>query len=72
MAIVVTSNPERSWGDVFDVLDRVVTDVNAEAYAGLTQAANVPQLTGGESPTEAEFNSLLTALKAAGLMVADA
>lgn len=37
----------------------------------VTQAANVPQLTGGESPTEAEFNALLTALKDAGLMVAD-
>lgn len=36
-----------------------------------TPAANVPQLTGGESPTEAEFNALLTALKTAGLMEAD-
>jgi len=32
------------------------------------KAANVAALTGGESPTEAEFNALLTALKNAGLM----
>lgn len=54
---------------------------NQAAVAALTQAA----ITGGESPTEAEFNALrvdhaatrtvlndlLTKLKAAGLMVAD-
>jgi predicted RecA/RadA family phage recombinase len=32
------------------------------------RAANIAALTGGESPTEAEFNALLTALKNAGLM----
>lgn len=69
MAIVKTTKQERSWGDVFDVIDRVVDSANAGD--AITPAANVPQLTGGESPTEAEFNSLLTALKNAGLMVAD-
>lgn len=39
-----------------------------EGATGFTQAAFVAQLTGGESPTEAEFNALLTALKNAGLM----
>lgn len=32
--------------------------------------AFLPQLTGGEPPTEAEFNALLTALKNAGIMAA--
>lgn len=32
------------------------------------KAANIAALTGGESPTEAEFNALLTVLKNAGLM----
>jgi hypothetical protein len=34
MTIVATSNPERSWGDVFDVIDRVIVDVNGETVAG--------------------------------------
>jgi len=52
---------------------RAVQDLADQINAGgsFTPAANVPQLTGGEAPTEAEFNALLTALKDAGLMVAD-
>lgn len=34
-------------------------------------AANIPDSTEETSPTTAQFNALLAALKAAGLMVAD-
>lgn len=67
MAIDKTSLQERSWGDVFDVVDRVVDELNTGA-GGASKAVFRPQLTGGEPPTEAEFNALLTALKNAGLM----
>lgn len=67
MAIAKTTKQERSWGDVFDVIDRVVDSANTGA-GGASKAAFLPQLTGGEPPTEAEFNALLTALKNAGLM----
>jgi len=66
-AIAVTTRQERSWGDVFDVIDRVVTEVNSEVPTTTVMPFQA-QLTGGEPPTEAEFNALLTALKNAGLM----
>lgn len=56
----------------FEAIDSLVGRINTEDFASFTQAANVPQITGGESPTEAEFNALLTALKNAGLMAPDA
>lgn len=37
--ISLTSNPERSWGDVFDVIDRVVTDSNGVVTAGAGAAS---------------------------------
>lgn len=39
MAIIKTSVPERSWGDVFDVIDRVITDVNGETTSGAGAAS---------------------------------
>lgn len=65
--VAVCTKQERSWGDVFDVIDRVVTEVNAEVPTTTVMPFQA-QLTGGEPPTEAEFNALLTALKNAGLM----
>lgn len=68
-SIAKTTIQERSWGDVFTVIDRVVTEVNAEVPTTTVMPFTAP-LTGGESPTEAEFNSLLAKLIAAGLMAA--
>lgn len=71
MAITKLSIGEINSGP-FNAIDSLVDRINGEDFAEFTQAANVPQLTGGEAPTEAEFNALLTALKAAGLMAPDA
>lgn len=71
MAVTKLSIGEENSGP-FRAIDSVIARINMLDATEFTQAANVPQLTGGESPTEAEFNALLTALKAAGLMVADA
>lgn len=43
----------------------------AEAIGGVKLAANVAASTESTSPTTAEFNAVLAALKAAGIMVAD-
>ncbi len=54
-------------------IDGKYTAANATAStAGLVKmAANVPQSAEAASPTTAEFNALLTALKAAGVVTAD-
>lgn len=70
MAISDVSKQEAGWATPAELVQRVIDEANTGA-GGAEIAANVPQLTGGESPTEAEFNALLTALKTAGLMVAD-
>lgn len=76
MTIAKTTNPERSWGDVYDVIDRVVDAANADiTTAGAAQftemplqadsvAADVPGLV-------TDFNALLAKLKTAGLMAAE-
>lgn len=67
-AIAVCTKQERSWGDVFDVIDRVVTEANAEIpttsvmpFQADSVAADVPTLV-------ADFNALLLKLQNAGLM----
>ena len=47
-----------------------VPEATTTVEGTVKQAAFIAQLTGGESPTEAEFNSLLTALINAGIMAA--
>jgi hypothetical protein len=79
MAIDKTSNPERSWGDVFDVIDRVIDDIDAGgatvpeatelAFGTVKQAALQPDAAGA-NPTKAEYDALLAALVAAGIMAA--
>lgn len=70
MAIAKLSIGEVNSGP-FNAIDAVIDRINTIPATEFTPAANVPQISGGESPTEAEFNALLTALKDAGLMVAD-
>lgn len=83
MAIAKTTKPERSWGDVFTVIDRVVSDVNAGGAtvpaATTAVAGKVKQITftAQQSPAFADltavttaYNALLTKLIAAGIMPA--
>jgi len=62
--------------DIVNDLTTGGTSVPLSAEQGKTLservAANVPQSVEASAPTVAEFNALLTALKTAGLMVADA
>ena len=52
-----------------DTADALATTVNGKLTA--TASANQADSTEATSPTTAEFNALLTKLKASGLMVAD-
>jgi hypothetical protein len=85
MAIAKTTIQERSWGDVFTVIDRVVTEANAGDTAATTPAATtsvagkVKQITftPQQSPAFADltavttaYNALLTKLITAGIMPA--
>lgn len=84
MAIVKTTIQERSWGDVFTVIDRVVTEANAGDTASTTPAATtsvagkVKQITftaqaatfADLAAATAAYNALLTKLITAGIMPA--
>lgn len=61
MAIAKTTIQERSWGDVFTVLDRVITDVNDGGAS--VQAADITDST-------AVGRSILTATDAAAVRTA--
>lgn len=82
MSIAKTTKQERSWGDVFTVIDRVIGNVNTggatvpaatTSVAGVVkqvtftaQAATFADLTAAT----AAYNALLTKLIAAGIMPA--
>lgn len=83
MAIAKTTLQERSWGDVFTVIDRVITDIDAGGAtvpaATTSVAGKVKQITftAQQSPAFADltavttaYNALLTKLIAAGIMPA--
>lgn len=85
MAVTVTTIQERSWGDVFDVIDRVATETNTSVtgattpVATTTVAGKVKQITftAQQSPAFADltavttaYNALLTKLITAGIMPA--
>lgn len=77
MTIASTTNAERSWGDVFDVIDRVVatanSDITAAGAAEFTIMANQPDSVAADVATlVSDFNALLDKLKASGLMTPDA
>jgi hypothetical protein len=57
-----------------ELVDAKYTAANAtDAVAGLVkQAVNVPEVTGDDAPTAADFNALLDALIDAGIMAAPA
>ncbi len=85
MAIPKTTIQERSWGDVFDVIDRVSGNVDTAVTGATTPAATtavagkVKQITftAQQSPDFATlaavtvaYNALLTKLITAGIMPA--
>jgi hypothetical protein len=62
MAIAKTTIQERSWGDVFTVIDRVVTDVNGGGAS--VQAADITDSTaiGRTVLTAADASAVRTAI----------
>lgn len=70
--IAKTTLPERSWGDVFDVIDRVVTEVNAEVPTTTVMENQADSVAADVPGIVADFNALLAKLKTAGLMTPDA
>lgn len=70
--VSLTSNPERSWGDVFDVIDRVVTEVNTEVPTTAVMPNQADSVAADVPALVVDFNLLLDKLKAAGLMTPDA
>lgn len=84
MTIAKTTIQERSWGDKYDVLDRVITNVNS-AVTGATSGAATTSVAGvvkqitftAQATTFADlpaataaYNALLTKLITAGIMPA--
>lgn len=84
MAIAKTTIQERSWGDVFTVIDRVITDTDSAVSGATTPAATtsvagkVKQITftaqaatfADLAAATAAYNALLTKFIAAGIMPA--
>lgn len=70
--VAVTTLPERSWGDVFDVIDRVVTEVNAEVPTTTVMPNQADSVAVDVAGLVVDFNLLLDKLKAGGYMVPDA
>lgn len=78
MAIPKTTIQERSWGDVFDVIDRVIDNVDAGGATVPTATTTVAGVV-KKSATQADFagaditalkvelNAFLAKLKAAGI-----
>jgi hypothetical protein len=62
MAITKTSIQERSWGDVFDVIDRVATEIDAGGAS--VQAADITDSTaiGRTVLTAADASAVRTAI----------
>lgn len=70
--VAITTLQERSWGDVFDVIDRVVTEVNAEVPTTTVMPNQPDSVAADVAALVVDFNLLLDKLKAAGLMTPDA
>ena len=71
MAIADVSGPERAWVDAHTVIQRVITEVNAEVPATTVMPNQADSVAVDVPALVVDFNLLLDKLKAAGLMVAD-
>lgn len=71
MAIAKLSIGEVNSGP-FEAIDSLITRINTEAFAGITEMPNQADSVAADVPAlVVDFNLLLDKLKAAGLMVAD-
>ena len=71
MAIADVSGPERAWVDAHTVIQRVITEVNAEVPTTTVMPNQADSVAIDVPALVVDFNLLLDKLKAAGLMVAD-
>ena len=71
MAIANVSGEERAWVDAHTVIQRVVTEVNAEVPVTTVMPNQADSVAADVPAMVVDFNLLLDKLKAAGLMVAD-
>ena len=71
MAIANVSGEERAWVDAHTVIQRVVTEVNAEVPVTTVMPNQADSVAADVPALVVDFNLLLDKLKAAGLMVAD-
>jgi hypothetical protein len=71
MAIADVSAPERAWVDAHTVIQRVITEVNAEVPVTTVMPNQADSVAVDVPALVVDFNLLLDKLKAAGLMVAD-
>lgn len=71
MAIANVSGAERAWVDPHTVIQRVITEVNAEVPVTTVMPNQADSVAADVPALVVDFNLLLDKLKAAGLMVAD-
>lgn len=71
MAIADVTGPERAWVDAHTVIQRVITEVNAEVPVTTVMPNQADSVAADVPALVVDFNLLLDKLKAAGLMVAD-
>ena len=71
MAITNVSGEERAWVDAHTVIQRVVTEVNAEVPVTTVTPNQADSVAADVPALVVDFNLLLDKLKTAGLIVAD-
>ena len=70
MAIADVSGPERAWVDAHTVIQRVITEVNAEVPTTTVMPYQAPAAAADVAALKVQFDALLGKLVTAGLMAA--
>ena len=70
MAIADVSGPERAWVDAHTVIQRVITEVNAEVPTTTVMPYQAPAAAADVAALKVQFDDLLGKLVTAGLMAA--
>lgn len=70
MAIADVTGPERAWVDAHTVIQRVITEVNAEVPVTTVMPYQAPAAAADVAALKTQFDALLAKLVAAGLMAA--
>lgn len=71
MAIADVSIQEKTWVTAHDVIQRVVTEVNAEVPVTTVMPYQAPAAAADVAALKVQFDALLAKLVAAGLMAAE-